>query len=34
VLFRLGCEYLQAAKIVRPGVISLMDVSPPSGRTR
>jgi hypothetical protein len=25
VLFRLGCEYLQAAKIVRPGVISLME---------
>ncbi len=25
VLFRLGCEYLQSAKIVRPGVISLME---------
>jgi len=25
VLFRLGCEFLQAAKVVRPGVISLME---------
>jgi Domain of unknown function (DUF4158) len=25
VLFRLACEYLQAAKVVRPGVISLME---------
>ncbi|SDG69828.1 Transposase and inactivated derivatives, TnpA family [Lentzea fradiae] len=25
VLFRLGCEYLHSAKVVRPGVVSLME---------
>lgn len=25
LLFRLGCEYLRSAKVIRPGVVSLLE---------